>query len=382
MNRYALLLLFCLLFMGCNLKHPADRFFHGFNNPHTEPVLYARGFALQTDGYNVLVTIRNPWQNARNVEYFYFLSDTADKSRILDENHSIIKTPVRKVVCLSTTHIGFISFLHETNSVIGISGRNLVANEELQAMILTNDLPDVGYDENLNFELILNLKPDVVLAYGVSGTVTNTVRKLNELGIPAILIAEYLEEEPLAKMEWIKVFGALFNLESIATLKFDSVAIKYKQLSALTANLTSKPSVLLGLPWRGTWYVSGGESYVAKLISDAGGKYIFSDYTFKDSRPVALEKIFERALGADFWLNSGDAGSLADIFRVDERFINLTSVKQNRVYNNNNKIMPPGGNAFFESGVVEPEIILSDLIYILHPQLLPSHQLKYYKKLQ
>jgi len=216
----------------------------------------------------------------------------------------------------------------------------------------------------------------------VSGTVTNTVRKLNELGIPTILIAEYLEEVPLAKMEWIKVFGALFNRETIATCKFDSVANKYRQLCALTANLTSKPSVLLGLPWRGTWYVSGGSSYVAKLIADAGGEYIFSDYDFKDSRPITLEKVFERALGADFWLNSGDAVSLHDIFRVDERFTNLSAVKQKRVYNNNNKIIPPGGNAFFESGVVEPEIILSDLIYILHPQLLPSHQLKYYRKLQ
>jgi iron complex transport system substrate-binding protein len=368
--------------MGCNTKRPVNHYFHGFRNPRTEPVLFATGFTLQTDGNNVLVTIRNPWQNARNVEYSYFLSDTADESRVLNETHSIIKTPVRRVVCLSTTHIGFIGFLHETSSVVGISGRNLVANEEMQAMILRNDLPDVGYDENLNFELILNLKPDVVLAYGVSGTVTSTVRKLNELGIPTILIAEYLEEEPLAKMEWIKVFGALYNCEDIANCRFDSVAHTYKQLALLTGKLASKPTVLLGLPWRGTWYVSGGLSYVSKLIADAGGEYIFSDYNFRDSKPIALEKVFERALDADFWLNSGDAGSLDDIFLVDERFINLSSVKQNRVYNNNKMIIPPGGNAFFESGVVEPEIILSDLIYILHPQLLPSHQLKYYKKLQ
>ncbi len=108
----------------------------------------------------------------------------------------------------------------------------------------------------------------------------------------------------------------------------------------------------------------------------------FSDLDFKDSRPVALEQVYERALNADFWLNSGDALNKKDLFSVDERFRNLPSVKQDRIFNNNNRITTAGGNDIFESGVTEPEIILSDLIYILHPQLLPSHQLKYYRKLQ
>ncbi len=381
MNRYTVVLVLCLLSAGCVTKRPDNHYFSFLTNLQTEPVRYAEGFILQTAGNNVLLTIKNPWQNARNVEFFYFLSDTVKVPRILDENHSIIKTPVRSAVCLSTTHIGFISFLGETASIAGISGKDYVVNGELQDMIARKLVPDVGYDENLNYELILSLKPDLVLAYGVSGTVTNTVRKLHELGIPTLLIAEYLEEEPLAKMEWIKVFGALYKQEQEAAQKFDSVASRYEMLTGLTSGLGSRPSVVLGLPWRGTWYISGGESYIAKLVADAGGDYVFGDYQYKDSKPVALEKVFERAMGAEFWLNPGEAGSLDDIISVDERFGGLLSVKQNQVFNNNKYQGRAGGNAFFESGVVEPEIILSDLIYILHPQLLPSHQLKYYRKL-
>jgi len=375
------MLVLCLLSAGCVTKGPDDHYFSFLTHLQTVPVRYAGGFTLQTEGNSVLLTIKNPWQNARNVEFFYFLSDTVKVPRILDDNHCIIKTPVRRAVCLSTTHIGFISFLGETASIAGISGKDYVVNGELQEMIARNLVPDVGYDENLNYELILSLKPDLVLAYGVSGTVTNTVRKLHELGIPTLLIAEYLEEEPLAKMEWIKVFGALYKQEQRAVQKFDSVASRYEMLTGLTSGLGSRPSVVLGLPWRGTWYISGGESYIAKLVADAGGDYVFGDYQYKDSKPVALEKVFERAMGAEFWLNPGEAGSLNDIFSVDERFGGLLSVKQNRVFNNNKYLGPSGGNAFFESGVVEPEIILSDLIYILHPQLLPSYQLKYYRKL-
>jgi iron complex transport system substrate-binding protein len=346
------------------------------------PVRYAKGFTIRSNGKNVLITVLNPWQNARNVKYSYLLSDTLKKSRILDESQCLIKTPVSKVVCLSTTHIGFISFIDQSSTITGVSGINYVANEALQNRIKQDLLPDVGYDENLNYELILKLKPDVVFAYGVSGSVTNTVRKLNEMGIPTILIAEYLEEEPLAKMEWVKVFGALYDQSSIADAKFDSADHRYQRLRKLASDGTPKPAVLLGLPWRGNWFISGGKSYVARLVEDAGGEYIFKHLDFKDSRPMALEQVYERALTADFWLNTGDALNKKDLFSVDERFRNLPCIKKDQIFNNNNRTTPSGGNDIFESGVTEPEIILSDLIYILHPQLLPSHQLKYYRKLQ
>jgi iron complex transport system substrate-binding protein len=370
------------LFSGCSRNNSGTPSFQDKSMQIIKPVRYAKGFNIRSDGKNVLITVLNPWQNAQRVEYSYLLSDTLQKSGILDENHCLIKTPVSRVICLSTTHIGFISFLNETGSIVGVSGKNFVANEKLQDKIRQDQLPDVGYDENLNFELILKLKPDVVFAYGVTGSITNTVRKLNEMGVPTILIAEYLEEEPMAKMEWVKVFGALYDRSCMADEKFDTADSKYQHLRRLAAGTNKKPAVLLGLPWHGNWFISGGRSYVARLIEDAGGEYIFKHLDFKDSRPVALEQVYERALGADFWLNTGDAPGIKDLFSVDDRFRNLPCIKRDQIFNNNSRITPAGGNDIFESGVTEPEIILSDLIYILHPQLLPSHQLKYYRKLQ
>ncbi len=382
MTRIASFLLCFSLLTGCSHNKTAAPPFGDTSMQVVKPVRYAKGFTIRSSGKNVLITIENPWQNARNVEYSYLLSDTLQKSRILDENHCLIKTPVKRVICLSTTHIGFIGFLDETATITGVSGKNFVANEDLQRKIRQDQLPDVGYDENLNYELILKLKPDVVFAYGVSGSITNTVRKLNEMGIPTILIAEYLEEEPMAKMEWVKVFGALYNRNRMADAKFDTADNKYQHLRQLAKGETTRPAVLLGLPWRGSWFISGGKSYVARLIEDAGGEYIFKHLEFKDSRPIALEQVYERALTADYWLNTGDALNKKDLLSVDERLGNLPCIKKDRIFNNNNKVTPAGGNDIFETGVTEPEIILSDLIYILHPQLLPSHQLKYYRKLQ
>ncbi len=381
MNRISCLLFIGIVLNGCSGNQYSNKRITESTDAMAQ-VQYARGFSVEKQGQNLLVTVKDPWQEASGIQYRYLLSDTLSRSVIVDEFTSRIKTPVKNVVCLSTTHIGFIAYLGETGSVSGVSGKDFVVNENLRVKLDQGLVADVGYDENLNYELLLKLKPDIVFAYGVNMGITNTIRKLHELGIPVILIGEYLEEDPLAKMEWVKVFAALYKREAMATEKFDSVAGIYNILAKRAGRSENKPGVLLGLPWRGTWYISGSQSYIARLIKDAGGKYIWDHLDYNESRPMVLEAVYEHALSADYWINPGDALLKKDIVAVDERFGRLPSFKNDRVFNNNNELSMGGGNAFFESGVVEPEIILSDLIYILHPQLLPSHKLKYYRKLQ
>jgi iron complex transport system substrate-binding protein len=382
MRRISLFLIFGIVFTGCIKKTAENQNPSDSTIPDTTLVKYAGGFSMKNQGQTQVITVKDPWQQATGIHYNYLLSDTFRNSGIVDEYTCRIKIPVRNVVCLSTTHIGFIACLNEVNAVSGISGKGFAVNEALRARIDQNLVADVGYDENLNFELLVKLKPDVVFAYGVGMGITKTVSKLNELGIPVVLIGEYLEEDALAKMEWVKVFAAFFKKEQEAIRIFDSVVIRYHHLTGVAANAINKPRVLLGLPWRGTWYISGSRSYVARMIRDAGGKYIMGHLDYNESRPIVLEEVYKQALTADYWLNPGDALSKADILAVDERFGKLPCYSNNMVYNNNNILNSAGGNAFFEAGVVEPDIILSDLIYILHPQLLPSHTLKYYRKLQ
>lgn len=368
-------ILFCL--MGCSpeRKQSSDQNSSGL-------VHYAQGFSISgKDVNNLKITVRNPWQHAQNVQFTYFLSDTIKTSYIKDQFTTYIKTPVKRVICLSTTHIGFIGSLQQEESVCGVSGKGYVVNKKIRKHIAENKVFDVGYDENLNYELILQLKPDLVFAYGVSVSVTNMIRKLTELKIPVIMIGEYLEEKPLAKMEWLKIFGACFGSWDMAVSKFDSAEIRYNRLSKQAMQEKNKPKVLLGLPWMGNWYVSGSKSYIARLIEDAGGKYIWDHLNFNESRPIALEKIYERALTAEYWLNPGEARSVKEIIHVDPRFSGLPPVTQKNIFNNDNQLIPSGGNDFYEAGGVEPDLILADIISILHPQLLPSHQLKYYRKL-
>ena len=343
-------------------------------------VKFAKGFNIKDNGSSKTITIYNPWQNARDINYTYHLLDT----NTLPEHkakETCIKVPVKRVICLSTTHIGFIEYIKELGSIVGLSGSRYVSNPYLVGQINKGNVYDVGYDESINYELILKLQPDLVIAYGVSGNETGFSEKLEELGVPVIFVAEYLEENVLAKMEWVKVFAALYNKEREISIRYDSAVSRYDSLVRKVSGLKHRPVVLLGLPWKGTWYVSGGESHAAQLISDAGGDYLWKNLQFVDSKPMSLETIFGKAYAAEFWLNTGTANSINEILDIDQRFESLSCVRNSKVYNCNNLINPQGGNEYFEKGVVEPDVILADLIAILHPEVLPSYQLKYYKRL-
>lgn len=381
MNKWYFNLIICLILSGCIGKESETARTGTHSTKSIHQIKYASCFTMENNGDQMVITVTNPWQNAQQTIYTYILSDSVESSGLINNRKSIIKIPVKRVVCLSTTHIGFIDYLDKTESITGISGKDYVVNSRLQKRIKQGLVLDVGYDENINYELLLKLEPDIVFAYGVTGSVTKIINKLNEMHIPVVMVAEYLEQHPLAKMEWIKFFAAFYGLAPEVSARFDSVAYEYNHLSELVHDFTDKPMVILGLPWRGTWYVSGGQSYIAQLIEDAGGNYVWKSLDYKDSKPIELEKVYENALRADFWLNTGDARSKADIISTDERFKNLPAFQRNMIFNNNRLLSPAGGNAYFESGVVEPHIILKDIMSILHPQLLPSHELKYYQKL-
>lgn len=379
MKSFWFLILLFFFISSCKRRNETTALYT--SNEHTEyNVKYSQGFELNSSGETILLTVKNPWQGASGIQYKYVLSDTFKTSHFIDDFTWAVKTPVKNVICLSTTHIGLISFFGQTRTITGVSGKDYIVNELVRHEIDNHNIYDVGYDEGLNYELIVKLKPDVVFAYGVSGSVTNTVRKLNELGIPVILIGEYLEPDPLGKMEWVKAVSAFYEMYDEVLHRFDSAAARYNDLRALAGNTGNNPEVLLGLPWRGNWYVSGARSFIARLIADAGGHYIWRDLDFNESRPLGLEMIYEKALTADFWINPGEARTIKEIISVDPRFANLPSIVNDKVFNNDNRLSETGGNDFFETGVVEPDIILSDLITILHPHLLPSHKLKYYRK--
>ena len=361
-----------------------DRIRNSYGSDSTSVVLkHATRFSVKQKANYKVLSIINPWQGALNVSQDYYLVKKGERTPSGLDSGRIIRTPVSSIICMSTTHLSMITALNETGTIKGISGADYVYDRSIRELIKANKIPDVGYEDNLNKELIVRISPDLIMAYGIGGESANYVKKLRELGVRVMFNADYLENDPLGKAEWIKVFGVLFEKEREADSLFNSIRVEYDRIKHIVwKEAKKKPTVFLGLPWKDTWFISPGNSYISKLISDAGGEYLWKDISSDISMPLGLENVFLKALKAEFWLNSGSVNSREEISSIDQRLEELPSYKNDNVFNNNNRITAKGGNDYWESGSIAPQIILKDIASILHPGLFPGYVPFYYKRVK
>lgn len=344
----------------------------------TEPIYtprYAKGFSIERDKASgeKLLSIKNPWQGAEDKQ-FYFVLDTIN--------------PPKRIVAMSSSHAAMLDVVGCADRIVGLSGCQFVYNAELRKNIDNGKIGEVGYDAAFNFERVCALRPDIVLLYGVAGETKSITNKLNELCIPYIYIGEYLEESPLGKAEWTIALASLCGVEARGMEFFAGVEERYNALQSQQHNSAYKPRVMLNLPYRDTWFMPPKDSYMVRLIEDAGGEYVLADSgqqraenTASASQPISLEKALVLASKADFWLNLGQTASLEELRAVAPRFAKVDAVRLGRVYNNTKRTNKSRGSDFWESGAVRPDVILEDLIKILHHEA-QTEELYYYKQLE
>ncbi len=345
-------------------------------------IVNAQRFRIEYKNGWCEVKIINPWQGASNVSQTYYLVKRGSELPHDLDSAGVIFVPLQKIICMSTTHIAMIEELGEEKSIVGVSGADFVYSSTLAKNVANGSVADVGYEASLNKELILKLSPDLIMIYGIGSESSGYVSKLKELGIKVLINADYLETNPLGRAEWLKLFGALYCKEQLADSLYKSEVDKYNRLkSFVQERVRDEPTVLLGLPFKDTWYISPGNSYISKLITDAGGKYLWSDTRSEVSMPYGIENVFLRGLKADYWLNISTVTSRKEISAIDQRLENLPCYKNDNLFNNNKRVTPKGGNDFWESGILYPHLLLKDIATILHPDLFQDKELVYYRKI-
>jgi iron complex transport system substrate-binding protein len=345
-------------------------------------ILRAERFRLEQKKGWTEVKIIDPWQGANGINQVYYLAKRGARLPDWMDSSSVIFVPVKKIICMSTTHIAMIAALGEENSLAGVSGINYIYSPVIHSNAEKGLVSDIGYEANLNKELILKLAPDLIMIYGIGSESSGYLGKIKELGTKVIINADYLETDPLGRAEWIKLFGALYSKEKLADSLFNSEVDEYKDLKSFIIEKTSfKPKVLLGLPFKDTWYISPGNSFISNLVSDAGGDYLWKDTKSSVSMPYGLENVYIRALKADYWLNIGSVNTNKEIINVDPRLSDLPCFKNDNLFNNNKRITEKGGNDFWENGALHPHLLLKDIAVILHPEIFADHELMFYKKI-
>ncbi|MEP1035190.1 ABC transporter substrate-binding protein [Ekhidna sp.] len=328
-----------------------------------EEVQYAKGFHFESEGDQRYLVVDEPWPKA-----------TKSKKYLLNG------VP-KRIVCTSTSHLPFFEMLDAEESVIGFPNLNYISSAVFIERANAGLLTDLGPDGSMNMELLLGINPDAVVAFDMGGE-SKTLAKIEEAGIPVYYNSDFLEQSPLGRAEWIKFFGALLNKEKKADSIFSEIAKEYNRLKELAGAVKNKPTILSGVVYGDTWFLPGGNNWAATFFKNAGGAYLWDADTTSGWLELSFEAVYEKGNDAEFWIGTSTLNTMVEMEGQDERYATFRAFKNGEVYNYNKKIGPNGGYDFFESGYSRPDLVLSDLIKTLHPELLPEYETVYFQNIK
>ena len=371
------LFIFLISLIGCKQR---DTISSSKKINSNNSIKYAKGLKIfNYEGFSI-VKITNPWPEAKE-SFTYILQE---KNGIIPdslEQFSIIKIPIKSIVVTSTTHIPALELLGVENTLIGFPNTDYISSVKTRKLIDAKKVREVGVNESLNTEVLIDIAPDVIVSFGLTNN-NPTLDNLQKSGLKVMLNGDWTEQSPLGKAEWIKFFGALYGLDSKANTIFSEIEEAYNSTLALAKKATSRPTVLCGAMYQENWYVPQGESWASLFLKDAKSNYLWAETKGTGSSSVPFEVILEKAQNADFWIAPGDFSSLQQMIDSNPHYDQFAPFKNKKVYSYSLNKGVKGGILYFEWSPIRPDWVLKDLIKILHPELLPNHKLFFFQKLE
>lgn len=341
---------------------------------------HAVGFMLQQhEGYKIL-TILNPWPGADKT-FTYALEETKGAAANSEEYDAVVQIPVEKIVVTSTTHIPSLEALGVEQKLVGFPHTDYISSEVTRKLIDNGSVREVGKNEDLNTEVLLEINPDVVIGFAVDND-NSTFSTLQKTGIPVLYNSDWTETTPLGKAEWIKFFGVLFGKEQQADSIFGTIENEYLAAKEIAAQTQTQPTVLSGAMYKDIWYLPQGDSWAAQCIEDANGNYLWADSKGTGSISANLETVLEKGQNAQFWIGPGQFTSLSQMEEAHSVYAQFDAFQHSEVYSFTNKKGATGGVLYYELAPNRPDLVLKDIIKILHPEALPDHELFFFSKLQ
>ena len=338
--------------------------------------VYADGFKiLGAEGMkSTIISMSRPWQGAENEDRMLFIRRGGES---VPEGFSgqVISGDAQRIVCMSSSYVAMLDAFSCADAVVGVSGLKYIFCDGIDK----GRIVDVGYDENVDYELLVASAPDLVLLYGVYAE-SPLEKKLSQLGIPFMYVGDYLEEHPLGKAEWMVAIAEAMGRRDEAEKVFRPIAERYNALKQ-KVDTPLRPKVMLNTPYADVWFMPPAGSYMVRLIEDAGAEYVFKENTSSKSVAIDMEQAVRLSDSADFWLNASGFESIEELGARFPRFKASRPVVEGQVYNCDKRLNASNGNDFWESGVVCPDLVLADLIRIFHPELNLGGELYYYRKL-
>jgi iron complex transport system substrate-binding protein len=344
-------------------------------------IQYSKGFTIQYfENYKLVKIVNRFSDKSDTLQYLLVQRGTPVPADY--PGAQVIQIPVQKMVVTSSMHIALAEFAGAAEVISGLAEAKYVTSPAVRRNLAAGKVVEVGNGSEMNHELIIAMKPDLVMTMGSPDAPFSRYQPLTGAGIPVMMNAEWLEIDGFGRSEWVKLMAALLNKEEVVNPKFEELVKEYNRIKALAAKVTQQPEVVVGMPFKGTWFVPDGDSYITQFLKDAGAKYHWANVIGTGSLALNFETVAPIALKADFWLNMSNVKTKKEIAAADQRYTRFNAYRKGTMYNSNKRMNDIGANDFWESGAISPHLILADLVKIFHPELLPDHQLFYYQQIQ
>lgn len=369
--------LFCfILFFNSSCKFHKENVRTKANISTSESIFlkYAKNINIQKNKDYVLVNIKDPWNKGHLLHSYILIQDGQKVPKNI--NGTIIHTPIDNIIVYSSVHLSMINDLGEISKVKGACETKYITSDKIIQLIRQGKISDVGKSTSPNLETIIDLKGKVIIASPFQNSDYGSIKKLN---IPIIESADYMENNPLGRCEWIKFFGLLLNREKEADSLFNSVESNYLYLKQLVEKEEYIPTVISEKKYGGTWFVPAGESYMSNFFKDAGANYLYKNTKGTGSKALTFESVLEKCINSDFWLIKYYAENNMTYNSLKEEYTpysNFKAFKNKTIYGCNTI-----RNSYYDDITIHPDYILKDLISIFHPNLLPKYNRRYFKKI-
>jgi cobalamin transport system substrate-binding protein len=343
---------------------------------------YAKGFSVTNYKLYKVLNILKPWPNA-DQEYKYCIISKENMSKVTfqkNQFNGFIIDSIERIVTTSTTHIPALELLDVEHTLAGFPGTDYISSEKTRKRIDSGDIRELGKNEGINTEVLLELNPDVVIGFGVDG-VNKSFETIKKANIPVVYNGDWVESSALAKAEWIKFFGVLFNKEKEADSIFNQIEEDYLKAKELAKKASNRPTVLSGAMHKDVWYLPNGSSAEAQFLKDANVNYLWSDTTGNGSLALSFEVVLDKAQNADIWLSPSYYSTFEQLKAANNLYTNFEAFKNKRIYTFSNTTGSTGGVLYYELGTARPDLVLQDIIKVCHPNLLGDYQPYFFKQL-
>ncbi len=361
------------ILMSCN---------NGKTNPQqdggdTLSLKYARLLTIVKHTDYTVATVANPWKEGKILQTYILVDRNRKLPKGLPEG-TVVRIPLTKSVVFTTVHCSLLMALNKQEVIAGVADLQYIKIPWIQEQCRKGNIADCGEGMSPMVEKIIDLRPDALFLSPFENS--GGYGKLEDINIPIIECADYMESSPLGRAEWMKFYGLLVGAETQADSLFSVIDNQYNNLKAKAKATKRRPSVIIDKMVGSVWYVPGGESTVGQLIADASATYPFATEKRSGSISLSFESVLEKSGSADIWLLRYDAEhdmTYRQLAAEHAGYEQLSAYRQRNVYACNVRTTP-----FYEETPFRPDWLLNDFIRIIHPELTGLAPLRYYKKIE